>query len=241
MAPPPDYFDEEIAIGYDAEHTDRGDLDQTVARLAQLAGDGTALELAIGTGRVALPLRAAGVDVSGIELSKPMVAQMRQKPGGKDIRVVIGDMASTKADGAFSLVFLVFNTICNLTTQEQQTRCFLNAADHLEPGGRFVIETLVPPIQRLPAGETKLAFDVSATHWGIDEYDIATQSFISHHLWARGEKTVRRSIPFRYVWPAELDLMARLAGMALESRWEDWETTPFTATSTRHISVWRKN
>ncbi|MEM7703596.1 MAG: class I SAM-dependent methyltransferase [Pseudomonadota bacterium] len=240
MATPPDYFDEEVALGYDTEHTDGGDLEHTIATLVELSDGGPALEFALGTGRIALPLAAAGVAVSGIELSEPMVTRLREKPGGAEIPVVIGDMASAKVDGRFSLVILVFNTICNLTTQEQQIACFQNAADHLKPGGRFVIETFVPPIQRLPQGETKRAFDVSDTHWGIDEYDLTTQTFTSHHLWVRGETLVRRSMPFRYVWPSELDLMARLAGMELESRWEDWAKTPFSADSTRHISVWRK-
>ncbi|MEO1648202.1 MAG: class I SAM-dependent methyltransferase [Pseudomonadota bacterium] len=238
---PPDHFDEEVALGYDAEHTDAGDLDQTVTILAAMAAGGAALEFAIGTGRVALPLKAAGTQVAGIELSEPMVAQLREKPGGSEIPVVIGDMASARVDGAFSLVFLVFNTICNLTTQEQQIACFQNAADHLESDGRFVIETFVPPIHRLPSGANTLAFDISPDHWGVDEYDIAAQTFTSHHLWVRGDTTVRRSIPFRYAWPAELDLMARLAGMELEERWEDWSQTPFTSHSPRHVSVWRKS
>ncbi|MEL6707336.1 MAG: class I SAM-dependent methyltransferase [Pseudomonadota bacterium] len=240
MTTPPDHFDEEVALGYDAEHTDGGDLDQAVATLVELSGSGPALEFAIGTGRIALPLAATGAAVAGIELSEPMVARLREKPGGNDIPVVVGDMATARVDGRFSLVILVFNTICNLTTQEQQIACFQNAANHLEEGGRFVIETFVPPIQRLPEGETKLAFDVSDTHWGIDEYDLATQSFTSHHLWVRGETVVRRSMPFRYVWPSELDLMAQLAGMELENRWEDWAKTPFSADSARHVSVWRK-
>ena len=240
MTTPPDFFDEEVALGYDAEHTNGGDLDKTIAVLSDLVNGGSAIEFAIGTGRIALPLKAAGVDVSGIELSEPMVAQLLKKPGGTDIPVVIGDMASAKVDGRFSLAILVFNTICNLTTQEQQIACFKNAADHLEPGGRFVIETFVPQIQRLPMGETKLAFDVSDTHWGIDEYDLATQQFTSHHLWVRDQTTVRRSMPFRYVWPSELDLMARPAGLELESRWEDWAKKRFSADSARHVSVWRK-
>ena len=240
MASPPNYFDDQVALDYDAEHINDDNLDPTITRLTELADKGTALELAIGTGRVALPLRAAGIEVSGIELSEPMIAQLRHKPGGKHIHIVTGDMASAQVNRAFNLVFLVFNTICNLTTQEQQVRCFQNAADHLKPGGRFVIETFVPPIRRLAADVDKLAFDVSDTHWGIDEYDLASQNFTSHHLWVRGETSVRSSIPFRFVWPCELDLMARLAGMELENRWEDWDKKPFTAKSNRPVSVWRK-
>lgn len=241
MATPPDYFDQEVALGYDTEHSDGGDLDQTVAFLSDLAGGGAALEFAIGTGRVALPLQAAGVEIAGIELSEPMIAQLRAKPGGTDIPVMLGDMASTRVEGRFSLVFLVFNTICNLISQDQQVRCFQNAADHLTPGGHFVVETFVPPIQKVPMGQNIMAFDVSSEHWGIDEYDLATQRFTSHHLWARGETTVRRSMPFRFVWPSELDLMARLAGMELAGRWANWTKSPFTAQSPRHVSVWRKS
>lgn len=241
MATPPDYFDQEVALGYDTEHSDGGDLDQTVAFLSDLAGGGAALEFAIGTGRVALPLQAAGVEIAGIELSEPMIAQLRAKPGGTDIPVMLGDMASTRVEGRFSLVFLVFNAICNLISQDQQVRCFQNAADHLTPGGHFVVETFVPPIQKLPMGQNTLAFDVSSEHWGIDEYDLATQRFTSHHLWVRGGTTVRRSMPFRYVWPSELDLMARLAGMELAGRWANWTKSPFTPQSPRHVSVWRKS
>ena len=235
-----DYFDEEVARSYDEEHLDAGDLDQAVDFLADLAGGGRVLEFAIGTGRVALPLLKKGLEVAGIELSQPMVDQLRAKPSGDTIPVIIGDMASATLDGHFSLVFLVFNTICNLDTQDQQIACFKNAADHLHAGGHFVIETFVPPIQCLPLGESLLAFAAGSDHWGTDEIDIASQSMTSHHIWVRSEEIVRRSIPFRYVWPSELDLMAKLAGMELVGRWEDWEKKPFTSVSKRHVSVWRK-
>lgn len=235
-----DYFDEDVARGYDAEQIAGSDLDQTVSFLAELANGGPVLEFAIGTGRMALPLAERGLDVTGIEYSKPMIDQMRAKPGGESIPVVIGDMARTKADGQFSLVFLVFNTICNLTSQEAQIACFQNAADHLAKDGHFVIETFVPPIQRLPYGECLRAFDAGDEHWGTDEIDIATQGLISHHVWVRGDRTVRQSVPFRYVWPSELDLMARIAGMDLVERWESWGRTPFTSMSESHVSVWMK-
>lgn len=235
-----DYFDEDVARGYDAEQIASSDLDQTISFLAQLANGGPALEFAIGTGRVALPLAKQGLDVSGIEFSQPMVDQMRAKLGGDAIPVVVGDMAEAKVDGQFSLVFLVFNTICNLTSQEAQTACFQNAAEHLQQGGHFVIETFVPPIQRLPRGERFRAFDAGDDHWGTDEIDIATQSLISHHLWVRSDEIVRRSVPFRYVWPSELDLMAKLARMKLVERWESWDRTPFSSTSQSHVSVWKK-
>ncbi len=235
------HFDEDVARAYDAEHTDEGYLSECVDFLTTLADGAPVLELAIGTGRVALPLAESGLAVSGIELSPAMVEQMRRKPGGADIPVVIGDMASATIEGRFGLVVLVFNTICNLTSQDQQTACFRNAARHLEAGGCFVIETFVPPIQKLPLGESLRAFDANADHWGIDEVDTATQAMTSHHLWVRGGEIVRRSIPFRYAWPSELDLMAQLAGMELAERWEDWERTPFSRTSERHVSVWRKS
>ncbi len=236
------YFDGDIAKTYDQGHggDDPAEIARAVDVLAKLADGGPALEFAIGTGRIAIPLSARGVDVTGIELSEEMVAEMRGKDGGADIPVVIGDMATTRVDGQFPLVFLVFNTICNLTTQDAQAKCFANAATHLAPGGRFLIETLTPPLQKLPVGETRLAFDRSESHWGIDEFDIASQQFTSHHVWFEDGETRRFSIPMRYVWPSELDLMARLAGMSLEARWADWDRSTFTAISEKHVSVWRK-
>jgi SAM-dependent methyltransferase len=242
-----DWFDEETAATYDADEAamfDPSVLDPVVTLLAGLAGDGPALELAIGTGRVALPLAARGVAVSGIDLSTAMVARLRAKPGGDEasIPVSIGDIATLRVPGAgtFSLVYLVFNTIGNLTTQDAQVDCFVNAAVHLRPGGCFVIETGVPALQRLPSGERLVPFDVSDTHIGIDEYDVVTQSLVSHHVTARNGTVSRASTPFRYAWPAELDLMARIAGMRLRARWADWSRTPFTHESRSHVSVWEK-
>lgn len=230
---------EDIASAYDA--TSRSMfaaalLDPTVALLAELAGDGRALELAIGTGRIGLPLARRGVEVHGIDLSGPMVEQLRAKPGGPEIPVTIGDMTSVRVDGAFRLVYLVFNTIENLITQEAQVACFENAALHLEPGGVFVIEVNIPELRRLPPGERFVTFHVGESHVGVDEYDVATQGLVSHHVTARG----KASVPFRYVWPAELDLMARIAGLRLRDRWQDWDRAPFTNESTKHISVWEK-
>lgn len=235
-----DYFDRDVADGYDEEHLADGELDQTIDFLERLAGQGEVLEFAIGTGRVALPLKERGLTVAGIELSQPMVDKMREKPGGADIRVVIGDMAKARVEGSFGLVILVFNTICNLTSQDQQVACFQNAADHLDTGGHFVVETFVPPIQKLAFGEKLLAFAGSENHWGTDEIDVATQQMVSHHLWARDGAPLKRSIPFRYAWPSELDLMAKLAGLELVERWGDWDRTEFTNLSQRHVSVWRK-
>ena len=238
------HFDERVASTYDADSADMFDpgvLDATVDFLSDLAGDGDALELAIGTGRIALPLSGRGVRVSGIDLSVPMVEQLRAKPGAEAIDVTIGDMCTTRVDGSYRLAYLVFNTICNLTSQDAQVECFRNAAAHLEPGGCFVIEVGVPDLQRLPPGEMIQAFLVSPTHLGFDEYhDLTTQSFSSHHYSVEDGTFEFFSMPFRYVWPSELDLMARLAGMRLRERWSDWDRAPFTGNSRKHVSVWEK-
>lgn len=242
------FFDAEVAADYDDPTDPASDpalVEATVARLAALADGGPALELAIGTGRIALPLAARGIAVSGVDLSRAMVAQMRAKPGGADIPVEIGDMTTTRADGdagagRFRLVYLVFNTIMNLTTQDAQVACFENAARHLAPGGRFLIEVLAPDLQRLPPGEALRLYHADDAGWSYDEYDVATQAVISHHQSIVDGRLRRVSIPFRYVWPAELDLMARIAGLELESRWAGWNEEPFTADSRSHVSVWRR-
>lgn len=213
-------------------------VDPAVDVLVDLAGGGPALEFAIGTGRVALPLADRGVEVTGIELSQPMIDALLAKPGSDRIRVVHGDMATTRVDGRFSLVYLVFNTISNLLTQDAQVACFENAAAHLAPGGRFVVEVGVPDLQRLPRGERFVPFHVSADHVGIDEYDIVDQMLVSHHITTRDGVTSRSSGRFRYAWPAEYDLMARIAGLRQFARWEDWQRNPFNGASTRHVSVW---
>jgi SAM-dependent methyltransferase len=213
-------------------------VDPVVDFLAELAGSGAALELGIGTGRIALPLAQRGMRVHGIDLSEAMVARLRAKPGAEDIEVTIGDFATTRVDGTFSVAYLVFNTIHNLTTQDEQIACFQNVAAHLEPGGCFVIEVGVPQLQRLPPGETIRAFDLSETHLGFDEYDVASQGLTSHHYSVVDGKLELHSVPFRYVWPAELDLMARLAGMSLRERWSGWKREPFTSESRKHVSVW---
>jgi SAM-dependent methyltransferase len=235
------YFDEPVAARYDETSGDMFApevVDPAVEFLAELAGSGRALELGIGTGRIAVPLAARGVPVHGIELSKAMAARLRAKPGGDDIGVTIGDFATTTVDGSFSLVYLVYNTIGNLTTQAAQVACFRNAAAHLQPGGCFVIEVGIPELRRLPPGETYQVFAASEDYWGIDEYDAANQGLISHHLEIVDGKLDRFSVPFRYVWPAELDLMAQLAGMRLRERWSGWDREPFTSDSRQHVSVW---
>jgi len=238
---PEDYFGEGVAERYDESSGDMFDpavVDPTVDFLVELAGDGAALELGIGTGRIALPLAQRGVRVHGIDLSEAMVAKLRAKPGAEEIGVTIGDFATTTVEGTFSVAYLVFNTINNLTTQDEQVACFRNVAAHLEPGGCFVIEVGVPGLRVLPRGETFHVFDFGESHLGVDEYDVVNQGLVSHHFWPMEGKWERRSIPFRYVWPAELDLMARLAGMTLRERWAGWKREPFTSESTKHVSVW---
>jgi len=218
-----------------AEHYDENAADMPVEPLVDLLeplGGGGALELAIGTGRIAIPLAARGIRVAGIDLSPDMVAQLRCKTS--DIPVEIGDMTTTRVEGEFSLAYVVFNSINNLTTQDAQVACFENAARHLVPGGCFVVEVGVPNTRPLEV------FDLSDTHVGVDEYDADTQRLVSHHFSLRDGTWRRASVPFRAVSPAELDLMARMAGMRLRERWSSWTREPFTASSTKHISVWEK-
>ena len=233
----PDWFAGPVAERYDAALGERGDpavVGATVDFLAELAGAGPALELGIGTGRIALPLAARGVRVHGIDLSPDMVAQLRAKPGGDELPVTIGDFSATTVDGSFSLVYIVFNTINNLTSQEAQAACFANAAAYLEPGGCFVAEVGVPPSEPLSV------FDLSDTHVGVDEYEPATQRLVSHHFSLVDGRWERLSMPFRAVWSGELDLMAQLAGMRLRERWAGWQREPFTDESTKHVSVWER-
>ncbi|HEV3462462.1 MAG TPA: class I SAM-dependent methyltransferase, partial [Actinomycetota bacterium] len=206
----------------------------------ELADDGAALELGVGTGRIAIPLARRGIRVDGIDLSPDMVAELRARPGSEAVGVTVGDFATTRVDGRFTLAYLLRNTIMNLTSQDEQVACFHNVAAHLEPGGCFVIEVGVPALQRLPPGETVRAFTLTPTHLGFDEYDVASQGLISHHYWVADGQIETLSAPFRYVWPSELDLMACLAGMTLRERWNDWSRAPFTSDSTQHISVWQK-
>ena len=239
-----DLWDEQTAARYDESSADmfRPEvLEPAVDFLARLAEPGPALEFAVGTGRVAIPLALRGVPVTGIELSEPMVAQLRRKADEDSLPVVVGDMATTRVPGEFSLVYLVWNTIGNLRTQDEQVVCFRNAAQHLQPGGRFVIEVGVPPLRRLPLGQLAAPFDVSERHLGVDTYDLVNQLGTSHHYWTEEDGTIRYGVSnFRYVWPSELDLMARLAGMELEERLAEWDGSPFTSESRSHVSVWRK-
>jgi SAM-dependent methyltransferase len=237
------YFGEPVAARYDqstAEMSGPDVVDPAVDLLAELAGGGPVLELGIGTGRIALPLARRGVPVHGIDLSRAMVARLRDKPGGDAIGVTIGNFATTAVQGSFSLAYLVFNTIMNLTTQDAQVACFRNAAAHLPPGGCFVIEVMVPELRKLPAGQNAVPFQVSPGRWAFDLYDTATQAMSSNYVEISGGRGEYRSIPFRYVWPAELDLMAQLAGMRLRERWGGWTREPFTSDSHEHVSIWEK-
>jgi SAM-dependent methyltransferase len=240
---PENHFGERVAERYDeseAEMFEPAALDPVVDFLADLAGDGRVLELGIGTGRVALPLARRGVRMYGIDLSEAMVSRLRSKPGSEQIDVTIGDFASTRVEGTFSLAYLVFNTIMNLTTQDEQVACFRNVAAHLGPDGCFVIEVTLPDLQRLAPGETIRPFAVTPTRLGFDEYDVVSQGLISHHYTVTDDELEVHSLPFRYVWPAELDLMARLAGLRPRERWSGWNREPFTAESGQHVSVWQK-
>lgn len=234
----------DVAAHYDDTLGDRGTpevVGATVDFLEELAGAGPVLEFAIGTGRVALPLAARGVSVSGIELSQAMVEQLWAKPGGRDIDVTLGDMTSTRVPGSFALVYLVFNTIGNVETQDRQVACFLNAAAHLAPGGSFVVEVGVPDLRRLAPGQDAIVFAHAPGYVGYDRYvDLVAQQAVSHHFTADGAGAGEVRTPFRYVWPSELDLMARIAGLRWSARWADWSRAPFTGDSTSHVSVWQK-
>jgi hypothetical protein len=237
------YFGERVAATYDAHSASMFDpavVGPAVDRLAELAGDGAALEFAIGTGRIAVPLAETGVPVAGIDNSQAMLARLREKPGAERIEAVAGDMARTRVAGEFSLVYLVFNTIFNLTTQDGQVACFENAAAHLRGGGRFVIEARVPELQRLPLGQTVLPWRADPEGISYYVYDVVTQRLSGRHYLLEDGGIRPSPIEMRYAWPAELDLMARIAGLELEHRWGGWSGEPFTGLSPAHVSVYRK-
>jgi SAM-dependent methyltransferase len=240
---PRDHFDEPVAARYDETESTMFSpevVDPAVDLLAELADGGRALELGIGTGRIALPLSRRDVPVHGIDLSDAMVSRLRAKPGGDAIDVTIGDFSSARAEGSFALAYLVFNTINNLTTQAAQVACFRNVAEHLEPGGCFLIEVEVPALRLLPPGQTVVPYHLDDAFVGFDEYDVVEQGMTSHAVEVVDGQVEWSSIPMRYVWPAELDLMAELAGMRLRNRWAGWRREPFTAESRKHVSVWEK-
>ncbi|HSZ40898.1 MAG TPA: class I SAM-dependent methyltransferase [Trebonia sp.] len=236
-------WDAEAAGSYDTPGTGMfapDVLGPTVDRLAGLAGSGRALEFAIGTGRVAVPLAERGVPVTGIELSRPMIGRLREKADEETIPVIAGDMTTARAPGEYALVYLVFNTISNLLTQKEQVACFRNAARHLTPGGRFVIELWVPELRKLPPGQPGLIYKAEPGYIGLDTYDVLTQHIVSHHFrFGEGRQARLFRSPHRYIWPAELDLMGQLAGFELESRHADWLGGDFTAESRSHVSVYR--
>ncbi|MDQ3530035.1 MAG: class I SAM-dependent methyltransferase [Actinomycetota bacterium] len=238
-----DLWDNDVAQRYDTPGTGMFApevLEPTVERLAALAGHGRALEFAIGTGRVGVPLAARGVPVAGIELSRPMIEQLRTKVDDATIPVIVGDMATARAPGEYAVVYLVYNTISNLLTQDEQVECFHNAARHLTAGGRFVIELWVPQLRALPPGQQAIVFRSEAGYIGLDTYDVLNQRVVSHHFtFGTGKHAELLRSPHRYIWPAELDLMARVAGFELETRHADWSGTEFTAESASHVSVYR--
>ena len=228
------WFAEDAGSRYDestGHEFEQATIEATGDFLEPLAHGG-ALELAIGTGRIAVPLAARGIRVAGIDYAPPMIEQLRRKTDAVD--AVVGDMTTTRVEGTFSLAYLVFNSINNVTTQEGQTAVFANAAAHLAPGGCFVIEVGTPPTTPLSV------FDLSDTHVGVDEYDAFTQRLVSHHFSLRDGEWRRAAGEFRAVSPPELDLMARLAGLGLRERWAGWDRSPFTAESPKHVSVWEK-
>jgi SAM-dependent methyltransferase len=236
-----DSFAGQVANHYDetsAEQFAPDLVEPAVELLAGLADGGAALELGIGTGRIALPLARRGGEVHGLDLSPDMVEQLRAKPGGAEIPVTVGDMASTRVDGTFALVYVVWNSIMNLRTQDSQVACVRNAAEHLVPHGRLVVEIMLPELRRLPPGETVVPFAAGPEHVGFDEYDVARQGLTSHHYYP--QRGGYETFPGRYLWPAELDLMAQLAGMSLRERWGGWRREPFTGESTSHVSVYEK-
>jgi hypothetical protein len=237
------YFREEVARTYDEDSDPMFApevVTPTVDLLAELAGPGPALEFGIGTGRIALPLATRGVRVAGIDLSGAMLDRLRAKPGGDAVAVTRGDFSTTRVAGAFQLVYLVFNTIQNVTSQAGQVDVFRNAAAHLEHTGLFLIEVGMPDLQRLPPGDRFVPFDVSPNHLGFDEYDLANQGLTSHHWQRHGDRWDASSGPFRYVWPSEMDLMARIAGLEPRDRWSGWHREPFTSDSRRFVGTWRK-
>jgi SAM-dependent methyltransferase len=217
-------------------------LDPAVDLLAELAGGGPTLEFAIGTGRVALPLSARGVPVHGIELSSPMVDQLRAKPGADAIAVTIGDMTTTRVTGTFTLVYLVWNAIMNVTTQAEQVAAFANAAAHLEPGGCFVVEVIVPRPEPVAPGETsRVVFELTPDHVGIETFDDPVGQIAWSHHWMQVDgRLVRHSAPYRYVFPSELDLMGQLTGFRLRDRWAGWSREPFTADSRNEVAVFER-
>jgi SAM-dependent methyltransferase len=229
------FYDERSAGAYAPEV-----VGPVVDMLARFAGGGRALELGIGTGRIALPLAQRGLRVAGIDDSEAMLARLRAKPGAERIEIALGDFASTRVEGEFSVVYLVFNTISNLVTQDAQVACFANAAAHLASGGRFVIENGVPALQSLPLGQTVIPIRADPEGFSFDAYDVATQRFSSQHFYVVDGRLEAFGVEFRYAWPAELDLMARLAGMRLQDRWSGWRREPFTALSPSHVSVYEK-
>ena len=241
---PQNQFVGPVAEGYDATSTEMyapALVEATVSFLAAEASGGNALEFGIGTGRIALPLSERGIEVHGIDISADMIEQLRRKPGGEAITTTVGDFAETVVGGEFSLVYVVYNSICNLLDQSEWVQAFRNAARHLRAGGRFVMELFIPDLRRFPPGAAAITVDFTRHHVGFDTLDLATQRGVSHHFFITDGKVDHLDGEFRYAWPAELDLMAEIAGMTLLERWADWDHSPFTSESLSHISVWERS
>ena len=240
---PHNIFVGRIAESYDEDSPEMylpAVVEPAVDFLVDAASDGPALEFGIGTGRLALPLSRRGVAVHGVDISADMLGQLHSKPGSEVIATTLGDFATTTVPGEFSLVYLVYNVISNLTSQEEQVACFCNAAAHLAPGGRLVIELGVPDLRSFPPGAAAVPFEVSATRLGFDTLDIATQQLVSHHYLITGDRVALFESPHRFAWPSELDLMAQIAGLRLVERWGDWDRSAFTSASMKHVSVWQR-
>ena len=237
-------WDAEIAQIYDETNARMFDPDvlaPVLDLLEEAAQGGPALELAVGTGRVALPLAARGVPTAGLELSGPMADRLRAKPGADSLAVTVGDMTTTVVPGEFSLVYIVANSLMNVTTQQEQLAVFANAAAHLKRGGRFVVELMVPQPHRVPPGDSARVFTLEADHVGIETFDDPVGQIAWSHHWIHvRDRLVRHSAPYRYIWPAELDLMGLLAGLRLRERWAGWDRAPFTAASTGQVAVFEK-
>jgi SAM-dependent methyltransferase len=242
-AVPQNTFVGQAAEAYDATSVEMYEpalVEATVGFLVAEARGGRALEFGIGTGRIALPLSERGVEVHGIDISADMIHQLCRKRGAEAITTTVGDFAETVVGGGFSLVYVVFNSICNLLEQSEWVESFRNAARHLHPGGRFVMELFVPDLRRFPSGAVAVPFDVSPDHLGFDTFDLANQRGVSHHFFIKDGNVGHHDGAFRYAWPAELDLMAQIAGMTLVERWADWDRSPFTSDSKKHLSVWER-
>jgi SAM-dependent methyltransferase len=234
-------YGERVAGVYDDWYTEYDP--HAVDALAEIAGDGRVLELGIGTGRIALPLSAKGVDVHGIDAAESMISRLRSKPGGEKITIAPGNFAEVAVEGKFALVYIVFNTFFALSSQEEQVQCFRNVAAHLDAGGCFVIEAFVPDVTRFTGGQVNWATKVTADEVQLDvgQHDAATQRVVSQKVVITDGNVRLYPVQIRYCWPSEMDLMAQLAGLRLRERWSNWKREPFTSESGQHISIYERS